>query len=124
MPTPIFYQISLSGGQFQDSSGKPVSLGWLEWQLSHDSNVCVLGGPIGNQIVSGIKTKIFLDQNGNALPGQIWPNDQLTPSGSYYNVKLYNNQGIEVWGVPQQFVLQGYTAGQVVDLGTLQPQQP
>lgn len=121
----IFYQVQLTGGSFQDSSGNPISSGYMEWRLSHDSNICVLGGPSGVQIVAGVKVKICLDQNGNVLPGQaLWPNDQLTPSDSYYRVTLYNAQGLEVWAVPQLFTLQGYTAGQVVSLGTLQPVTP
>jgi hypothetical protein len=122
---PIFYRVVLSGGGFQDSSGNPLSLGWLEWRLSHDSNICILGGPSGSQIVAGIPVRIYLDQNGSAVPGQgVWPNDQLTPGNSYYTVKAFNAQGIEVWAVPQNFVLQGYTSGQTVDLGTLQPIEP
>jgi len=120
-----FNQIYLVGGAFQDSSGNPVSLGWLEWKLSHDSNICILGSAAGMQVTAGVPVKIFLDQNGNARPNQhIWPNDELTPEGSYYRVKLYNAQGLEVWAVPQIFTLVGYTQGQQVDLGTLQPLEP
>ena len=124
MPTPIFYKVVLSGGSFQDASGQPLSLGHLEWRLSHDSNICVLGGPSGSQIVAGIMVKTYLDMSGNILSGQLWPNDQLTPSGSYYTVRAFDQNGIEVWHVPQIFVLQGYTSGEVVDAGTLQPTLP
>lgn len=122
---PIFYQVPLVGGGFQDSAGNPLSNGWLEWKLNHDSNIGVLGGNNGSQIVAGITVKIYLDQNGSAVQNQgLWPNDQLTPAGSYYTVRAFDHNGIEVWSVPQIFQLQGYTATQNVDLGTLQPIQP
>lgn len=120
-----FKQVSLVGGAFQDSSGNPLAAGWLEWKLSHDSNICILGSTSGSQVTAGIPVKIFLDQNGNVGPGQtIWPNDQLTPSGSYYTVKAFNSQGLEVWLVPQLFTIAGYASEQQVNLGTLQPTEP
>jgi len=121
----LYYQVTLTGGGFQDSFGRPLSLGYLEWKLSHDSNICLLGSSSGSQILAGIPIKIYLDQNGNALPGQqLWPNDQLTPAGSYYSVKAFNATGLEVWAVPQIFTLAGYPYGQAVNLGTLQPVEP
>lgn len=124
IPQPVFAPITLFGGGFQDPSGKPLANGWLDWKLNHDSNISTLGGPTGTQVVAGITTRIYLDGNGNAISSPVWPNDQLTPSGSYYTVRAYDNTGIEVWAVPQQFVLQGYLPNQHVNIGTLQPTQP
>jgi hypothetical protein len=124
MPTPIFYKINLTGGSFQNPSGNALSLGYLEWRLNHDSNICILGGPFGSQVVAGITVKTYLDMSGNIISGSLWPNDQLTPSGSYYTVRAFDMNGIEIWAVPQIFILQGYVSGQVVDVGTLTPVQP
>jgi|ERR1700728_1592505 len=101
----ILQQISLSGGHFQDGAGNLNSNGYLILTLSHDSNIQVLGGPTGVQVYAGIPIKVRLDNNGNIVPNQIWPNSLLTPSGSYYLAKLYNNSGLEIWMAPQQWAL-------------------
>lgn len=116
----ILQKIHLSGGMFQDGAGNPNSNGYLILTLSHDSNVQVLGGPTGVQVYAGVPIKVRLDNNGNILPNQIWPNSLLTPSGSYYLAKLYNNSGLEIWSAPQQWAL-NISSG---DAGTIVPEIP
>ena len=112
-----------TGGAFQDSEGYPLSNGWLILQLSHDSNVAVLGGPTGAQVVAGIKVKLLLNTLGNVTPGQfLWTNDALTPLGSYYRVVAYNSRGIQVWAFPQIFFIEPFAAS--IDIGTIQPSIP
>jgi hypothetical protein len=115
----IFNKSVLTGGGFQDASGLPVSFGYLEFTLYSDSNISVLGGPTGQQVVAGRSVKIFLDTNGNAQPNQsIWANSVLNPPGSFYLVKLFNSSGLEVWGALQSFTL-NYQP--IINLGTLSP---
>ena len=118
-----FNKAQIIGGAFQDASGNPLSNGWLTFKLSHDGNVAVLGGPAGSQVVSGITSKLLLDGIGNICANQyLWTNDTLSPSGSYYTVKAYNFQGIEVWNSPQTFVLAPYAP--TINLGTFTPLVP
>ena len=113
----IFNKSILTGGSFQDSLGSPISFGHLEFTLYSDSNIAVLGGPTGQQVVAGRSVKIFLDANGNAQPNQsIWANSVLNPPGSFYLVKLFNSDGLEVWGTLQSFTL-NYQP--IINLGTL-----
>jgi hypothetical protein len=117
--TNVYKKALLTGGQFQDASGNALSLGYLVFKLSSDSNVAVLGGPTGLQIVSGSTVKIFLDTNGNIQSGQsIWTNDILSPSGSFYQVRAFNSSGLEVWTAPQYFTLLYQPS---INLGTYQP---
>ena len=123
----LFNKAMIVGGQFQDSSGQPLSNGWLVFKLSHDSNVSILGisltSPSGQQVVAGIQIKMFLDNNGNLVPNQyLWTNDVLTPSGSYYRVTAYNSQGLQVWNSPQNFFIQPYAP--ILDIAALVPQVP
>lgn len=93
----------LSGGAFQDAIGTVMANGYLLMELSQDSLVN------GNtQVVAGRTIRINLDGSGNvvASPAQsIWPNDVLTPSGTFYNVSGYNQNGQLVWGPNAQQVL-------------------
>lgn len=117
--TTVYQKATLTGGGIQDSQGNPLSNGWLVWTLSHDSNLTVLGSPNGTQVVSGVSTKMYLDQNGNILGSPtLWTNDLLTPSGSYYTVKAYNHAGLQVWSVPQIFTL---TYSPTINFGSLTP---
>jgi hypothetical protein len=118
-----FQKAQIIGGAFQDPSGNPLSNGYLTFVLSHDSNVAVLGGPTGAQVVAGIQIKFLLDNVGNLVSGQfLWTNDALTPAGSYYRVTAFNSQGIQVWANPQNFFIQPYAA--TINIGTIQPNVP
>jgi hypothetical protein len=94
-------KVQLTGGAFQDSEGNVLNLGYLVMELSNDEQI-----PSTTQIGSGIKVTIELDANGNVfgtetldLPKQyVWPNDLLTPAGSYYRVTAYTAKGQIAWG--------------------------
>lgn len=93
----------LSGGAFQTPVGNLLANGYLIMQLSQDARV---NGT--TQVVSGYKVKINLDGSGNvvASPSQsVWPNDALTPAGTFYIVTGYSSNGLLVWGPNSQQVL-------------------
>ena len=121
--TSTYSKSILTGGGFQDNQGNPLSSGWLTFQLSHDGNVSTLGGPNGIQIAAGVITTFYLDVNGNLSSNTgLWTNDLLTPAGSYYTVRAYNSQGLEVWTSPQVFYIQPHAPS--INLGTLTPNTP
>ena len=86
----------LSGGAFQDAVGNVLANGYLILQLSQDAQVN------GNtQVVGGYEITINLDASGNVVtsPAQsVWPNDVLSPAGTFYNVSGYTASGQLVWG--------------------------
>lgn len=93
----------LSGGGFQDALGNPLALGYLLFMLSQDAQV---NG--STQIAAGFTVKIDLDSGGNitSSPAQsIWPNDVLSPAGTFYLVSAYSANGQLVWGPNAQQVL-------------------
>lgn len=93
----------LSGGGFQDATGAPLANGYLQMELSQDAQVN------GNtQVFAGYTITINLDANGNVVssPAQsVWPNDVLSPAGTFYNVSAYSAAGQLVWGPNAQQVL-------------------
>lgn len=86
-------QRQIINGNFQDALGNPLALGYLKWRLNVD-------GTTGSneQISAGRVTTVPLDVFGN-VDGvvEIWPNDQLTPSGTTYTVKAFTFRGQFVW---------------------------
>ncbi len=59
------------------------------------------------EVAAGYTVRIDLDNTGNvvASPAQsVWPNDQLLPSGTFYNVSGFSAQGALVWGPNAQQV--------------------
>lgn len=96
-------KVQLTGGAFQDPEGNPLANGYLIMELSQDS--------IANstdQICAGFKIKITLDSSGNVVtsPAQyVWPNDVLSPAGTFYMVSGYSAVGELVWGPNAQQVL-------------------
>jgi hypothetical protein len=109
----------LINGAFQDAEGNLLTNGVLTLTLSQDSNIA--SSPYA-QVVSGITTKIYLDNNGNVAGSQyIWTNDVLSPSGTYYTVNAYNFQGLKAWGAPQYWTL---TYAATIDLGTIPDTNP
>lgn len=118
----IYSKAILTGGNFQDNTGNPLSCGYLVFTLAHDENVSLLGSSTGSQVVSGIQTTFYLDMNGSVVSNSgIWTNDNLTPAGSYYIVKAYNSSGLEVWVSPQIWTL---TYSPTINIGTIQPVTP
>lgn len=112
----------LTGGSFQDNAGNPLSLGYLTFTLNHDESMTLLGAVSGSQVVCGVVTKFYLDNNGSLVANTgIWTNDFLYPVGSYYTVRAYNSSGLEVWNAPQIFTFV-YTP--TINMGAIQPVIP
>jgi len=113
-----YVKTRIYGGGFQNSSGAPLSNGWLTLRLSHDSNVSLPA----SQVVSGVVAKVALDNNGN-VAGQfsVWTDDILNPSGSFYTVEAYSSAGLKVWNAPQFWTL---TSGSPINLGAITPTNP
>lgn len=75
--------------------------------ISSAITVSTSTGTLNDEICAGAKIKILLDANGNiqASPAQyIWPNDALTPAGTFYLVSGYTAAGQLVWGPNAQQV--------------------
>jgi len=109
----------ITNGIFQDNEGHPLSQGWLVARYLTISTYAV--SPYA-QITAGIRTKIFLDNNGNVAGTQyLWANSNLSPASSYYTVEAYNNKGLKVWASPQYWII---SATSPVDLGTLTSTNP
>lgn len=93
----------LAGGAFQDSEGNLLANGFLLFQLSQDG---IANG--GTLVCAGHVIRVPLDANGNVQSSpsfSLWPNDVLTPSGSFYLVTAYTATGVKVWGPNAQQVL-------------------
>jgi len=89
---------TLTGGGFTDAASNVLANGYLLFYLSHDEQETQ--GP--SQVVAGLPVQINLDNNGNVVVGsQIYANDQMSPSGSYYTVFAYTNDGRKAWAYPQ-----------------------
>ena len=87
---------TITGGGFIDPEGNPLSNGYLTLELSVDCQT-----PDPAQLFAGIKLKVSLDASGNvAGTVLIWPNDLLTPTGSYYIVNAHRADGVKVWAKP------------------------
>jgi hypothetical protein len=105
---------TLSGGGFQDSEGNVLANGALHFLLSQDGSVSGVGN-----ICSGIEVIIQLDDDGNAVSGsEIWGNDVISPTNSFYRVTGYSATGQPSWGPNNQQV-----TGSTFDLGTWVPNQ-
>lgn len=77
---------------FQTPSGAPVANGFVLIALSEDCAVWPSGGLVVGSRPQ--KLKISLDANGTVLGNpQVWPNDILAPTGSYYTVEVYKSDG-------------------------------
>jgi hypothetical protein len=115
MPTPTTTQ--LIGGNFQDSEGALLALGYLTLELSQDETISGVGN-----ICSGLTIKILLNSSGSVStsPAQyVWGNDFMVPNNSYYKVTGYSAAGQPCWGPNVQQVVSGST----FDVGTWIPNQ-
>jgi hypothetical protein len=107
--------VQVINGRFQDNEGNALSGGWLLCTLSHDSTYTAVSPTM--QVVSGITTKITLDNNGNVAGTQfLWPTSLLNPTGAYYTVVAYNYRGLRVWQAPQYWTI---TSPGPIDLGSI-----
>jgi len=91
------------GGSFADSEGNLLANGYLLLQLNQDEVVNT-----STLICSGLVVKVPLDSNGNVVTSpahSFWPNDLITPSGSFYTVSAYTKNGERVWGPNVQQIL-------------------
>jgi len=93
MPAPT--KVTLTGGNFQDSAGNVLALGYLLMELAQDEQLSSLTGQVG----SGIKIKIMLDVDGDVATGQaVWSPENMTPAGASYTVWGYTAEGQLAWG--------------------------
>lgn len=93
----------ITGGGFQDALGNPLANGYMLFELSQDAQV---NGT--TQIAAGFVVKVPLDGSGNIITStaqSVWPNDVLSPTGTFYNVSVYSALGQLVWGPNPQQVL-------------------
>lgn len=90
------------GGAFQDAEGNLLANGYLIFELNQNETVN------GATLICPLRRiTVTLDVNGNvpASTYSLWPNDVITPNGSFYLVSGYTKQGQLVWGPLGQSVL-------------------
>lgn len=93
-PASAGTKIVLTGGNFQDNQGNKIANGTVTFLLNVDSETQSL-----YQIVSKTTISVGLDANGNiAGTPAFWTTTILTPSNSYYTVKVFTAKGQLVWG--------------------------
>jgi len=88
-------QRQIINGNWQDSLGNPLALGYLTFRLNTD-------GQSGVQVAAGRLVTVPLDVFGN-IAGTVllWTNDSLVPAGTVYDIRAYTFQGQEVWRNPK-----------------------
>ena len=112
---------TVTGGGFQDITGQPLSNGYLDWELSHDEKETTTT-PNG-QVVGGLKRRIFLDNNGNAVTGsQLWATDVMSPANPFYIVKGFKADGTPAFKAAQNWQIA--SSPSPFDLGSLVPANP
>jgi len=110
-------KVQLTGGNFQDSEGNVLNLGYLTMELNQDESVN------DSQICHGVKITIKLNSSGSVVtsPTQsVWGNDQMFPINSFYKVAGYNANGQLCWGPNNQQVTGN---GGTFDVGSWTPNQ-
>jgi hypothetical protein len=86
----------LEGGAFQDSLGNLISHGKLVLTLNQDATVNT-----NVMVCSGYDIEIPLDNFGDIITSpayNVWSNDVLTPSTTFYTAIVYSATGARVWG--------------------------
>jgi hypothetical protein len=94
--------VQIVGGAFQNTEGQPLANGTLTFALSQDAQVS------GQEICSGDIVTVNLDDTGNVPTSpatDIWPNDQLSPTNTFYTISAYSAEGQLVWGPNAQQIL-------------------
>jgi hypothetical protein len=98
---------------FQDAQGNCLANGQLTLDLSQPAKVTSGGGQ-----VAPLRVSVTLDANGKIPAGTlIWGNDQLTPSGTTYLIRVYNSNGLLASSIGT-VIIQGASP---VDLSQLTP---
>lgn len=78
---------------FQDLDGSALALGSVVIRISQD--VMATSG----QVCAGMSLTVALDNTGTMVSvPQVWPNAQLTPTGSTYVLEAYRASGQRVLG--------------------------
>lgn len=92
----------ISSVAFQDPQGTVLANGFLTLDLSQAAVITGSGGQ-----VAPIRVDVALDANGKVpVPTLIYGNDQLTPSGTSYYVRVYNSNNLLV-STPGPWIIQG-----------------
>jgi hypothetical protein len=79
---------------FQDPQGTVLAAGFLTFDLSAPSQIVGSGGQVA-------PTRVFVSlTSAGQVPGGsvMWANDQLTPTGTIYYVRMFNSNGLLVSG--------------------------
>jgi hypothetical protein len=79
---------SITGGGFQDAEGNAIVGGILTLQLSQDAVVVNTG-----VVVRANRINLVTDASGNIPSTPIWFNDELSPTGTYYQVWVSDSAG-------------------------------
>jgi hypothetical protein len=122
--------ITITGGGFQNESGRPLAFGSIVFALNLDS--IIVAAP-GGQVLATMESVFQLDGNGNILPNapattaQIWSNAELSPQlnsthlATIYYVTLYDANGARVTAdAPMRWQFPNLL-GDTVNLGTMTP---
>lgn len=100
---------------FQDSAGNVLANGTLILRLNQLASATSAGG---GQI-EPVDIVLTLDANGKitSQPVNLWANDQLTPTTTFYVMRLYNSNGLLVAG-PANWTISGAAP---IDVSALNP---
>jgi hypothetical protein len=93
----------ITGGAFQDPEGNPLANGYLTFEISQAGLVNTNTAVCSERLIT-----VPLDSSGNVVVSTVyslWPNDVITPSGTFYHVSAYTSKGQLVWGPNAQTVL-------------------
>ncbi len=75
---------------FQTPNGTPIANGYVIFDLSQPATITGTGGQIAPTRVT-----VNLDANGNVAANQsIYANDQLSPSGTLYLIRIESNTNL------------------------------
>ena len=92
---------TITGGLFADYQGNPVAYGQLVMRVTADAALNSAQG----FVCSGVPLFISLDVNGNVVSNtQVWPTDQMLPSGILYEAWVLNKSNTIVWGPHQNTI--------------------
>lgn len=104
---------TIFGGQFQDSSGKPLNGGSIMFQPLNSATVT----GTDEQVVQGVPVVATLDANGNVPNINLWGSDQLTPNTAY-KVSIYG-PGSGTCGTPVRSEYWSIVGASPIDLGLM-----
>jgi len=90
---------SITGGAFQDSQGNVIVAGTLVLRLNQDALITGVGQLAPKEVT------FVTDASGN-VSGNLWANDQLSPSGTVYVATLFDISGRKIFG-PENWNIAG-----------------